>query len=112
MESSSKLLLDLTVSTRTQCANLREQVQQGALCSRIISSSTIFGQLMGTFTLYLSVSGVLTGSADRAAAAAGQAVQARFAAQLRSGIAEEDRATFERVLAQLGKNAEAMRRDD
>ena len=47
-----------------------------------------------------------------AAAAAGQAVQARFAAQLRSGIAEEDRATFERVLAQLGKNAEAMRRDD
>ena len=47
-----------------------------------------------------------------AAAAAGQAVQARFAAQLRSGIDEEDRATFERVLAQLGKNAEAMRRDD
>lgn len=47
-----------------------------------------------------------------AAAAAGQAVQARFAAQLRSGIDEEDRAAFERVLAQLGKNAEAMRRDD
>lgn len=47
-----------------------------------------------------------------AAAAAGQAVQARFAAQLGRGIDEEDRAAFERVLAQLGKNAEAMRRDD
>lgn len=47
-----------------------------------------------------------------AAAAAGQAVQARFAAQLGCGIDEEDRAVFERVLAQLGKNAEAMRRDD
>lgn len=43
---------------------------------------------------------------------AGQAVQKQFAAQLGRGIAEEDRAVFERVLAQLGKNAEAMRRDD
>lgn len=42
----------------------------------------------------------------------GQAVQKQFAAQLGRGIDEEDRAVFERVLAQLGKNAEAMRRDD
>ena len=52
VKSCGKLLADFLLSTRTQCANLREQIQQSALCGRIVSKSAIFGSLNGTFTIH------------------------------------------------------------
>jgi hypothetical protein len=50
-ESSSVLICDFSLGTRTKCSNLREQVEQ-SLSSGGISASTIFGKLHIGVSLY------------------------------------------------------------